>query len=111
MNILLVAATVLSFLSGGILRSDAHYNIVGEGNRGWALLISIAIGLTQSLPFIFVTYFELFYLPDRIKHPEKYEGFIKDDDGSHLGSDEDPDSVAEEMQKTKDEVSKEDDYQ
>ena len=78
MNIFLIAGMVLSFLAGGILRADAHYNIVGNNNYWAGKAVAIAIGLTQSMPFIFLCYFELFYLPDRIKHPEKYEGFIRD---------------------------------
>ena len=78
MNIFLVAATVCSFLAGGILRADAHYNIVGNDHPMMGKVVAILIGITQSMPFLFLCYFEFFYLPDRIKRPERYEGFIKD---------------------------------
>ena len=92
MNILLIVATVLAFLAGGIMREDPHYNLVGDGNVMAGRLVAIFIGLGQAMPFIFLTYFELFYLPDRIKHPERYEGFIKEEveeeeDGEPLAAD------------------------
>ena len=91
MNILLVAATVLAFLAGGIMRSDAHYNLVGEGNRGWQIVVSIIFGIGQALPFLFLSFFELFYMPHRINHPEMYEGFIKADEESDNESDAESD--------------------
>lgn len=80
MNILLVAATVLSFLAGGVLRADAHYNIVGNDNYWAGKAVAVAIGITQSMPFIFLCYFEIFYMPDRIKYQKKLEEFIKDNE-------------------------------
>ena len=100
MNILLIAGMVLAFLAGGILRQDAHYDIVGN-NAYWAgKAVAAAMGLGQAMPFIFLTYFELFYLPDRIKHPEKYEGYIVNDVKGDEGE-ESQDEVAEEMEQVK----------
>ena len=103
MNILLVAGMVLAFVAGGILREDAHYDIVGN-NAYWAgKALAVVMGIGQAMPFIFLSYFELFYLPDRIKHPEKYEGFIVDDVKGDEGE-EDKDDVAAEMEEAKEDM-------
>lgn len=120
MVILLLVATVLSFLAGGITREDAYWSLVKEiweyaKNHDFLInifktlsidqavlgkLISIGVGILQTMPFIFLSYFELFYLPDRIKRPERYEGFIKDSEEEEESSDE----LDEEMEQTINEV-------
>ncbi len=97
MVIFLIAATVLSFLAGGITRDDAYWPLVQDvwsyaRNHDFLMsifktlsinqeilgkLIAIGVGILQSMPFIFLLFFEMVYLPDRIKRPERYEGFIK----------------------------------
>ena len=105
MTILLVAASVFAFLAGGILREDAHYDIVGNGNRTMSIVVASIIGLAQAMPFIFLTYFELGYLPHRIKHPELYEGFIKKDEKGSEGEDD----IENEMNEVKEQMDKETD--
>ena len=125
MSILLIAATVLSFLAGGVLREDAFESLVvslsgflyrhthdflkidtyvefaRSYNRIITVVLTSVVGLLQSMPFIFLTFFELVYLPDRIKHPEKYEGYIRT---SIEDQEELEDTIAEEMSETSEEI-------
>ena len=123
MVIILIAATVLSFLAGGITRDDAYWPLVQDiwsyaRNHDFLMnifktlsinqdvlskLISIGVGILQTMPFFFLLFFELVYLPDRIKRPERYEGFIRESDVEEEGADE----VDEEMEQTIKEVGKE----
>lgn len=103
MNILLIAGMVLAFLSGGILREDAHYDIVGNDAYWAGKALAALMGVGQAMPFIFLSYFELFYLPDRIKRPERYEGYIVNDLKGDEGE-EDSEEIDEEMEQTKEDL-------
>ena len=90
MNVLLVAGMVLAFLAGGIMRDDAYYTLVGTDRQWLGRLVSVVVGIGQAMPFIFLCFFEIFYLPDRIKHPEKYEGYIREEEDDEELEEVDP---------------------